>query len=209
MVAMEEVLRQFHHLGVKPSFWARAEIKELTNILVPGERLAAVVFGWYENGLALLCCTDQRVLLLDKKPFFLKMEDLRFDKIAEIRFLNRLLDSTVILSYAGQKLEFKSWNQRALRKLMGYVQQAIMVINQQQWNLSEDDNRPNRYESVAPQKLWPASEPQAAGLSYEVYPEELMQQAAIGIGLQRNPYAPTNKFLRRRVPPLGFNQSSR
>lgn len=213
MVGTKEVLRQFHRLNVKPSYLARAEIKELGNILVPGEQLAAVVFGWYDNGLALLCCTDQRVLLLDKKPFFLKMEDLRYDKIAEIRFLNRLLDSTVILSYAGQTLEFKSWNQRALRKLMAYVQEAIMVINQQQWNLyNPEDNQANEtIEQAAPQRYWPAVEPQSAGLSYEMasYPDDLMRTANVDLGLTKNPYTPTNKFMRRRVPRFGFNQTSR
>jgi hypothetical protein len=211
MVGTDEVLRQFHRIGVKPSPWARAEIKELGNLMVPGEQLKNVVFGWYENGFALLCCTDQRVLLIDKKPFFLKMEDLRYDKISEIKFLNRLLDSTVVLSYAGQKLDFKSWNQQGLRKLMEYVQDTIMRINRFQWQAVENPQpAPPPQEPV--QKIV-APEPVAAteGLSYELtaYPDELMQRAQADLGIIRNPYAPTTKFMRRRIPLLGFNQSSR
>jgi hypothetical protein len=204
MVGTEEVLQQFHRIGVKPSPWARAEIKELARLLVPGEQVTNVVFGWYENGFALLCCTDQRVLLIDKKPFFLKMEDLRYDKISEIKFLNRLLDSTVVLSYAGQKLDFKSWDQKGLRKLMEYVQDTIMRINRFQWAAVENPQPP-----PPPKELF--QNPSTQGLSYELtaYPDDLIQRAQADLGIVRNPYAPTTKFMRRRIPLLGFNQSGR
>lgn len=209
MVGTNEVLRQFHRLRVKPSIWARAEIKELAGVLMPGEQLTDVIFGWYDNGFALLCCTEHRVLLIDKKPFFLKVEDLRYDKISEVKYLNRLLDSTVILAYAGMTLEFKSWNQSGLRKLVENVQERIMKINQFQWSSL---NTPAQKPTPQPVKQL-LSIPQAGveGMSYELtsYPDDLMQQAQTDLGLVRNPYAPTTKFLRRRVPLLGFNQSSR
>lgn len=208
MVNADEVVRQFHRLNVRPSIWVRAEVKELTRVLVPGEQITHIVAGWYENGFALLCCTDQRVLLIDKKPFFFKMEDLRYDKISEVRYLNRLLDSTVVLSYAGMRLDFKSWNQAGLRKLMEYVQEAIMKLNQQQWRPAE-----NQYQQETVQRRWPASQPQAAGLAYELsepeQPEDLAKLATADLGLARNPYAPTTKYLRRRVPKFSFTESSR
>lgn len=209
MVNADEVVRQFHRLNVRPSIWVRAEVKELTRVLVPGEQITHIVAGWYENGFALLCCTDQRVLLIDKKPFFFKMEDLRYDKISEVRFLNRLLDSTVVLSYAGMRLDFKSWNQAGLRKLMEYVQEAIMKLNQQQWRALDNQSQQN----YNLQQRWPASEPSAVGLAYELsepeQPEDLAKLASADLGLARNPYSPTNKYLRRRVPKFSFTDSSR
>lgn len=217
MVATKELLRQFHLLGVKPSIWAKAEIRELANVLVPGERLTHVVFGWYENSFALLCCTEHRVLLIDKRPFFLKLEDVRYDKISEIKFLNRLLDSSVILSYAGMKLEFRSWSQSALRKLTSYVQETIMRINRQQWQVPMDDYEDrDQWQSqpvssgskVEPQHIQAvvAEEPSQGVTSY---PQDLVRQASIDLGLASNPYATTHKFMRRRIPLVGFNQSSR
>ena len=213
MIAIEELLEQFHQLGVKPSFWARAEIKELSSLLVPGEQLTNVVFGWYENGFALLCCTDQRVLLLDKKPFFLKMEDLRYDKISEVRFLSRLLDSTLILSYAGQKLDFKSWNNAALRKLMIYIQETIMRNNQpQQFQQpsSKFEEPAHQQQFVQPQQP-PLVTANPSGMSYELlaYPEEFIKAGAPDQEPARNPYSTTNKFLRRRAPRIALNQAAK
>jgi len=203
MVELKQVLDQFHLLGVKPSRWAKAEIKELSVILVPGENLTNIVFGWYDNGFALLCCTDQRVLLIDKKPLFLKMEDLRYDKISEVRFLSRLLDSTVELSYVGTKLVFKSWEQPALRKLVVYVQETIMRINQQHMAGNVDSkNLP-----AAPVNPWPNLETSNNAMSYELLPyaqdsTDISVASLFGVG--KNPYTPTTRFMRRRVPFYGM-----
>jgi len=225
MVTKEEVLRQFRQLKVKPIRWAKGEIDELSNVLAPGECLTHVVFGWYDNGFALICCTENRVLLIDKKPFFLKLEDLRYDKISEVKFVNRLMDTSVILSYAGMTLEFKSWNQSALRRLTDFVQQTITMINKQQWMVEQNPNPYGHQQSVQQPRV--VSEPQLAELKPDgtkpepqfassvtslgllSYPEDLMSQANIDLGLIKNPYVPTNKFIRRRIPLLGFNQTSR
>jgi hypothetical protein len=214
MVATSEVLKQFARLHVKPSYFARAEIKELANILVPGEQLTHVVFGWYENGFALLCCTEHRVLLIDKKPLFLKLEDLRYDRITEVKYLNRLLDSTLILSYTGMTLEFKTWNHVHLRNLINYIQQAITIINQQQWRL-----QPNYIlapEEPQPQPTVHAPIKEIDDAQYEsnnqdtiAYPDDLMRSANVELGLMKNPYAPTTKILRRRIPLLGFETPQR
>lgn len=212
MVAMNEVLRQFHQLNVKPSRWAQGEIKELANILAPGEKITHVVFGWYDNGFGLLCCTEYRVLLIDKKPFFLKLEDLRYDKISEVKFLNRLLDASIILSYAGVTLTFKSWGQGELRRLTDYIQHAITVINNQHWQIAEQDEvyrgripRPTVEQLAISQEEHDLAPTQALSS----YPDELMQQATVDLGLMKNPYAATNKYVRRRVPNYSFNQTSR
>lgn len=225
MVTNKEVLRQFRQLKVKPSIWAKGEVEELARILEPGECLTHVVFGWYNNGFALLCCTEHRVLLIDKKAFYLKLEDLRYDKISEVKFVNRLLDASVILSYAGMTLEFKSWNQGAMRKMTDFVQQTITMINRHQWLTTQDSSaipqqfshnpapvNPSHQPDMAPvqpaQNVQPA-ETSAISQGLMSYPEELVNQATLDLGLMKNPYTPTNKFVRRRIPLLGFNQTSR
>lgn len=227
MVTNEEVMRQFRQLKVKPSIWAKGEVAELARILEPGECLTHVVFGWYNNGFALICCTEHRVLLIDKKAFYLKLEDLRYDKISEVKFVNRLLEASVILSYAGMTLEFKSWNQAAMRKMTDFVQQTITMINRQQWLVTQDSHsyaqqfaqNPPLYaqasQHMQQQQTQPPAKPQEHAESSAIsqglpsYPEELANQASLDLGLMKNPYSRTNKFVRRRIPLLGFNQTSR
>jgi hypothetical protein len=130
MVSLDHIEQQLKRIGCNFRFWGRPEIRELRNVLLEGEVIAQCVNGRYEGGFAMLVVTDHRLLLVDKKPMFLTLEDVRFDMIAEIDYNSRLLDGTVVLMTPNRKLVFTSWNQTRLRILLNYVQQRITEIRQ-------------------------------------------------------------------------------
>jgi hypothetical protein len=131
MVTLSYIEEQLKRAGCNFKWWGRPEIKELANIVMPDEIIAGCVNGRYENGFALLCVTTHRLLLIDRKPMFLTMEDIRFDMVAEMDYSARLLESTVHIITPNRKLVFTSWNQHRLRKIMNYTQQRVMEVRQQ------------------------------------------------------------------------------
>lgn len=142
MVSSKSLEKQLKRIHFTRGIWNRAEILELENILMPDEEIYECVNGTYEGGVALLCATDVRLLLIDKKPFkFLTVEDLRFDMINQIDYSHRLLGANISVSAGQKNLQFKSFNQARLRKLIGHIQdcmakakkkQSTSVDNQQQ-----------------------------------------------------------------------------
>lgn len=132
MMTSSEVKRQLKHLGFTRNFLCRAELDELPRILLPDEQINQLAFGWYNAGMALLCATNHRVLLIDKKPFSLVVEDVRYDMIAEVMYQYRLLDASIFLTYAPKTLQFKCWNQAKLRQLASYIQQRVVEKKQKQ-----------------------------------------------------------------------------
>lgn len=130
MVSLNYVEEQLKRIGCNFRFWGRPEIKELANILLPDEIIAGCTNGRYEGGFALLCVTNMRMLLVDRKPMFLTLEDIRFDMIAEIDFSARLLDSTIRVITPSRSLIFNAWNTIRLRKILNYTQQRVMEIRQ-------------------------------------------------------------------------------
>lgn len=196
MVSMNEVLNQFRRLGVKPSFFARGEIKELPNILVPREQMQHVVMGWYEGGMALLCATNHRVLLIDKKVFFLTVEDLRYDMIAEVKYQYRLLESSIGLTYSGRTLEFKSWDKNLLRKLVWFIQDTITQIEASRNNVGEGLESEHKLTTQVPQvsSFKPAT-PQIS--TVETFPIEYYQPLPAQTDWPRNPYQTGRQILRR------------
>jgi hypothetical protein len=107
------------------------------------------VNGRYEGGFALLCLTDHRLLLIDRKPMFLTLEDIRFDMIAEIDYHARLLDNTVHIITPNRKLVFRSWNQKRLRELLNHTQQHVMEIRQHFMMQQFQATQQNHHERVA------------------------------------------------------------
>lgn len=130
MVTQRLIDEQLNAIGCNYRWWGRAEIRELAKILLPEETIAQCVNGHYEGGFAMLCVTDHRVLLIDRKPMFLTLEDIRFDMISEIDFSSRLMDSTLHVITPTHKLSFTAWNQTRLRRLVDYTQQRVMEIRQ-------------------------------------------------------------------------------
>jgi len=128
MLNLKQVEDQLKRVGCTFRFWGRPEVRELCNILIPGEIIAQAVNGRYENGFAMLCVTDHRLLLIDKKPMFLTLEDIRFDMIAEIDFNAQLVDGTIKIITPNRTLVFTSWNQGRLRNILNYTQQRVSQI---------------------------------------------------------------------------------
>lgn len=131
MVSLNQVEQQLKRVGCNFRFWGRAEIRELCNVLMPQETIAHCVNGHYEGGFAMLCVTDQRLLLIDRKPMFMAMEDIRFDMIAELDYSRQLLSSTIHIATQTSKLRFSSWNQHHLREVLNYTQQRMLDLRQQ------------------------------------------------------------------------------
>ncbi len=128
MVTLAVVDAQLKQAGCTIRMWGRAEVRELCEILLPGETIFQAVNGQYEAGFAMLVATDFRVLLIDKKPKYLTLKDIRFDMITELDYASRLLDSTVRIYTPNRELRFTAFNNARLRKLFTHTQHKVMEI---------------------------------------------------------------------------------
>lgn len=134
MSSREEVEKQLKQIGCNFRFWGRSEIAELPHVLMENETVKLCVNGHYQGGFAMLCATDHRVLLIDKKPLnYLNIEDVRFELISEFDYHHRMLDANVCIFTPTKTLSFVSWNKRRLRALLHFVQQRVIELRQYQF----------------------------------------------------------------------------
>lgn len=190
MVHLHAVEEQLRAIGCNFKFFGRPEIRELANILLPGETIAQCTNGYYEGGIALLCVTDHRLLLVDRKMMFLTIEDVRFDMISEIDFNYRLLNSTVRIYSTNKSLVFTTWNHQRLRRLIEYLQhQVVHIRNQQQHIVMQQQFGAVPGPSVQPV----AALPERATQTYA--PAGLAQLALAGSSHQSSVPAPSPQFV--------------
>ena len=130
MVNLSVIEAQLTKLGVKKTFFCKPEIRELQHILMDNEDIIKCVPGRYGGGFALLVATEMRLLLIDKKPLYLTVEDVRYDMISEMDASSRLFDATVKIFTVNRQLVFNSTRQHRLRDLISYVQRRVMEIRQ-------------------------------------------------------------------------------
>lgn len=130
MVSLNQLEKQLNRAGCNFRFWGRGEKRELAKILTPDEQVAHCVNGHYEGGFAMLAVTDQRLLLIDHKPMFISVEDIRFDMIAEIDYGSQLVMSNVKIITPSKTLRFVSWSQHHLREVLNLTQQRMLELRQ-------------------------------------------------------------------------------
>lgn len=125
MVDRSVVVKQLDNIDAQIPFWLRPEIKQLSSIIAPGETIVHALNGRYEGGLALLCATDHRLLIIDKKPFFLSVEDLRYDMLSEVDFTHQLFDGTIHLMTMNKDVWFVSFKKTHLGKVTDYIHHKL------------------------------------------------------------------------------------
>ncbi len=125
MTDVYSVQEQLRRIGSDFRFWGRSEVKELPKILFPDEAIMHALNGRYEKGFALFCATDQRLLLLDKKPLILCFEDMRYEMISEVDYTEQLLSASLSLRTPGRTLKFVSYRIARLRNLTSYIQEKV------------------------------------------------------------------------------------
>jgi hypothetical protein len=142
MIHPDEVKNQLAEIGANSLLWGRAELRELPKILFESERLYHVLNGRYEGGFAVLCATNYRVLLIDKKPFYLTLEDTRYEMISDVQFNHRLIDASIWIGTVHKRLTFMAYNHSKLRNLTHFIQEQVMSTRQQLQPQSEPQPLP-------------------------------------------------------------------
>lgn len=132
MISAKEIDRQLKNIGVSFWFFGNAELRELRHVMVDGEVIEHCILGHYEGGFAVLCATNLRLLLIDKKPFYLTLEDVRYDMIVEVDFAHRLLNATITVCLPSKKLQFMARKRHELRLMVSYIQHRVIELRQQQ-----------------------------------------------------------------------------
>jgi hypothetical protein len=148
MIDPKTVKQQLHKIGFKTQFFGKPELDELPKILIPGEQIQHIQNGRYGGGYATLCATNHRLLLIDKKFFYLNVEDIRYDMIAEVDFGQQLIGATIHIRSFSKDLKFQSFKKPELREFTGFIQRRVMELRGQQ--MDPHNARPNSDRAHAP-----------------------------------------------------------
>ncbi len=207
MVNSHIVQKQLHAAGADNLFWGKAERAELPKIMISGEIIEHVQHGHYEGGFATLVATNHRLLLVDKKPFFLNVIDLRYDMIAEVDYGHNVVAATIHVHSSGNDFRFQSFNQKNLRQMCGFIQSKVIESRRQKTADSNPATQPiaTPARQAIPMQVFQndtgLTDEQANGLiplSHAVWKKVDPRQH------QANPYNSASLLNRRRVGRFDF-----
>lgn len=213
MISSKEIDRQLKNIGVTFWFFGNAELRELRHILVDGETIEHCLLGRYEGGFAVLCATNLRLLLIDKTPFSLALEDVRYDMVVEVDFSYRLINATTRVCTPNKTLRFTALKKSELRLLVTYVQQRVLAFRQHQIDTGyhsqsqpQPEVQPQQPPAWQPQMLIQQPTPRSAHSIKNIAQTAIdgasrvtQIQPIVGMRQAINPYARSSLIMRQRI----------
>ncbi len=178
MVSQKSVDQQMKRLGKSFTFFGRAEVKELPSILFPNEIILSCLMGFYGGGTAMMLATNRRLLIVDKKLWFLSLEELRYDMITDVEFRVRIFQAETVIRSIGKELTFSTWNTPALRKLTQHVQEKLMELREMMMQPQRIEIHDRPQHSSFPQTQYYQTDPDPADQPHVAHASESRPPAA-------------------------------
>ena len=121
MVAQRTLDYQLKRLKLHFRIFGRSEVKELRKLLRPEEIIHDCVRGYYQGGAALLVATNERVLLIDKRPLYLNLEELAYNRIKDVQFVPKFLQGTMHIRAGHKVISFRTVRDARLKRICEYI----------------------------------------------------------------------------------------
>lgn len=130
---VDQVVHQLKGLGASAYDLRLPESHILPYIVRPDEWIIGIIFGKYKQagegrfGRGALVATDRRVILLDKKPLFVKCDELMYRAISGVAYSRSGLMGTVILHSRTGDIQMRTYNQLCAKSFIESVESKLFA----------------------------------------------------------------------------------
>lgn len=132
----DEIDRDLRKLGVVMyDFWL-PETHTLPFIIHPNEKIKGIVYGRYKHngtdpaqGRGALIATNQRVLLIDKKPLFLKCDELTYGVVSGATYSKVGLAGMITLHTRAGDIKVRTLNQKCAETFLEAIEAKCFTEN--------------------------------------------------------------------------------
>jgi len=135
----EQIEKKLRHLGaVQYDLWL-PETHVLPFVIQPNEQIKGIVYGRYKEedlsqkpaiGRGALIITDQRVILVDRKPLFIKCDEVNYQSIKGVEYAKVGPAGTVVLYTRVGNITVRTFNQKCANRFVKAVEENILTVRQ-------------------------------------------------------------------------------
>lgn len=105
------------------------ETHSLPFIIHPGERIGGVVYGRYKvegrTGRGALVVTAHRLLFIDRKPLFIRCDEISFEVLSGISYIQAGIGGTITLSTRMGNIGIRTFNLNCARTFIKAIEAQI------------------------------------------------------------------------------------
>ena len=97
------------------------ETRYLPHVIQADEHIQGAVYGKYPQGRGALVATDKRILFIDKKPLFVRLDDIDFGVVGGITYTQTGLPGIVTLRTRLGDYKLRTFNSKNAMNFVDYV----------------------------------------------------------------------------------------
>ncbi len=107
----------------------------LPTIIGEGEAITGIIYGRYKTtndnrvGRGALVATNKRILLIDKKPFFIDCDEISYNVVSGVTYSKAGFSGTVILHTRLGDIHIRTFNQKSTYYFMDAVERNLFKGN--------------------------------------------------------------------------------
>lgn len=99
--------------------------RHLPKIIEKDEHIEGVVYGWRGGGLAMLVATNERIIYIERRPFFTSVDDLSYDIVAGVRVMDAGIFPSLDLHTRMGDYVLTYVNTRCAHRFAKYIESRI------------------------------------------------------------------------------------
>jgi hypothetical protein len=118
----KRIFNELRAVGISKYGLRRSESREIPKVIHDNESIKGAVYGYHEDGFAVLLATDLRVLFIDKKPLFVKADELTYDLVGGVTYGKVGPIATVNLHTRIGDYKFRTFNFKSAEKFIHFIE---------------------------------------------------------------------------------------
>jgi hypothetical protein len=132
MVSFNDVQAQLIKLNSQFRFIGIGELKQLSYALQPGEQIFDCLKGWHKGTIAVICATDQRMIIVDKRTTKANLQywDIAYEAIDSLTHADRVWNAQLQVKTDETMYEFVSWHITRLKQLHAFIGRHISYVKE-------------------------------------------------------------------------------
>src|SRR3989344_6821607 len=138
----QEIRNRLKEIGSARYDLALPETDYLPLLIHFDEKILGVVYGRYKQntnsvaGRGVLVATDKRILLVDKKPLFLRNDELAYEAISGVSYSKAGLASTVSLHTRFGDIRVRTFNSKCAKNFVKTIEDLLFAFSNGRTNNS-------------------------------------------------------------------------
>lgn len=125
----ERIKKELLGSGISPWGLLYSESRYLPTIIHNNEHIEAIVYGRTKSGRSMLVATDKRVIFLDKKPMFIKTDEITYSLVGGVSYSQGTMRSTLTLHTRMGDISMHSMNRTCMMRFKEYIE--LRCVEQQ------------------------------------------------------------------------------